>query len=237
MAQLSLKKDRSIILLLEGYARESLNDYASQIFSSEANILEHPDFHVLRPIEGAKQISIDQVRFLQQRLSRKPAIHHRHMVLIDLVEMLSLSATNSLLKLLEEPEGLCLGILLTQNIARVLPTIKSRCFQIKLPVVPQSRNLAKYLDEIYPTYSLSVAAIENWYMGQYDDSLPFSAKEQVDVIMIMLSYYLNETSNKTAFNVYEKLISFKKSLVFSTGLDELLIAGEAQSIWANIRGK
>lgn len=53
--------------------------------------------------------------------------NNKKLYFIKQVDKLNVSASNKLLKFLEEPENNILGFLFTNNINAVLPTIKSRC--------------------------------------------------------------------------------------------------------------
>ena len=65
---------------------------------------------------------------------------HKVIVLYPL-EMLNIYAANALLKVLEEPPSPVIFILLSHNIERVLPTILSRCQQLRLSMPNQQQAL------------------------------------------------------------------------------------------------
>jgi DNA polymerase III subunit delta' len=75
------------------------------------------------------QIRIDQVRQITQFLSQPPLIADRAIVVIEQAETMAEGAANALLKTLEEP-GAATLILLTDNMALLLPTLISRCQRI-----------------------------------------------------------------------------------------------------------
>lgn len=85
----------------------------------------HPDVHTLRP-EGAS-IGIEQVRALQNVLSLKPYEAARKVAIIDDAETMTVASQNSLLKVLEEPPGDTVIIVVATNVSALLPTIRSRC--------------------------------------------------------------------------------------------------------------
>ncbi|MGQ4809955.1 hypothetical protein NKDENANG_03398 [Candidatus Entotheonellaceae bacterium PAL068K] len=85
----------------------------------------HPDIIRVRPDKTT--LTIEQIRSLQHRLSRKPYEEQRITVILDGCEHLTPPAANALLKTLEEPPSNALLILLTSN-REVLPlTLVSRC--------------------------------------------------------------------------------------------------------------
>jgi DNA polymerase III subunit delta' len=75
------------------------------------------------------QIRIDQIRQITQFLSQPPLTVDRAIVVIEQAETMAEGAANALLKTLEEP-GAATLILLTDNMALLLPTLISRCQRI-----------------------------------------------------------------------------------------------------------
>ncbi len=91
----------------------------------------HPDLHLLQPLPDKRDISIEQVRELQQMLALRPFEAPRKACLIEPAERMSTGAANSLLKTLEEPPGHGLLILLTNQADLLLPTVRSRCQHLR----------------------------------------------------------------------------------------------------------
>lgn len=91
----------------------------------------HPDLHLLAPLPDKRDISIDQVRELQQVLALRPFEANRKACLIEPAERMNDKSANALLKTLEEPPGAALIILLTNQADLLLPTIRSRCQHLR----------------------------------------------------------------------------------------------------------
>jgi len=91
----------------------------------------HADIHFIEPLPDKRDISIDQLRAMQRELSLRPYEAPRKACIIEPAERMSVNASNSLLKTLEEPPGNALIILLTENAGMLLPTIRSRCQLIR----------------------------------------------------------------------------------------------------------
>lgn len=92
----------------------------------------HPDFRWIerleRPTGGlARNISVDQIRALQNLLSVTPSMSAWRAIVIDSVDDLEASAANALLKMLEEPPANTIFFLVSHAPGRLLPTIRSRC--------------------------------------------------------------------------------------------------------------
>ncbi|MDA9472146.1 DNA polymerase III subunit delta' [Enterococcus sp. 5H] len=86
---------------------------------------EHPD--VLRIAPDGQTIKVDQIRELKAEFSKSGVETAQKVFLIEQADKMSVGAANSLLKFLEEPEGKVLAILETTSLAKILPTIQSRC--------------------------------------------------------------------------------------------------------------
>jgi DNA polymerase-3 subunit delta' len=91
----------------------------------------HPDVHLLKPFEGKQETTIDQVRALEEVFSLRAFYGQRKAVLVEEAETLNLAAQNAMLKILEEPRGHALFILLAPAARCLLPTVASRCQEIR----------------------------------------------------------------------------------------------------------
>ena len=100
----------------------------------------HPDFMQLERLvketsstgELARSISVDQVRSLQRLFSTTASFSPWRVVVIDAIDDLERNAANALLKNLEEPPPHSLFLLVSHAPERLLPTIRSRCRQLRL---------------------------------------------------------------------------------------------------------
>ncbi|MCB2065390.1 MAG: AAA family ATPase [Erythrobacter sp.] len=88
-----------------------------------------------KEFELARSIRIGQIRQLQRRLTTRPTLGARRVVIIDPVDDLEKSAANALLKSLEEPPQGTFFLLIAHRIGRLLPTIRSRCRVLSFPRV------------------------------------------------------------------------------------------------------
>ena len=86
----------------------------------------HPGYIEINLEEDKKNISIDQVRELKERLYLTSATGSYKVAIINQADLLSLEAANALLKLIEEPPQNSIIILITKKVENILPTIKSR---------------------------------------------------------------------------------------------------------------
>lgn len=116
----------------------------------------HPDFRSLQPTalssdgEGAdstkkkpsREITIDQVRSLEDFLQVGAHRQGRRIVLIDPAEAMNRNTANALLKSLEEPGEGALFLLVTHRHEQLLPTIRSRCQALAIRPPPEPESLA-----------------------------------------------------------------------------------------------
>lgn len=78
-------------------------------------------------IDAASNTGVDAIRELRERVNYIPGQARYKVYIIDEVHMLSTSASNALLKTLEEPPGRVIFVLATTEVHKMLPTIVSRC--------------------------------------------------------------------------------------------------------------
>ncbi|KSV18610.1 DNA polymerase III subunit gamma/tau [Dehalococcoides mccartyi] len=97
-------------------------------------------------IDAASNTGVDDIRELKEKVQYAPALANYKVYIIDEVHMLSNSASNALLKTLEEPPPRVIFILATTEIHKVLPTIMSRCQRFdfhRVSLSDMSRKLGK----------------------------------------------------------------------------------------------
>jgi len=78
-------------------------------------------------LDAASNNSVDNVRALRDEAVYSPAAVNKRVYIVDEVHMLSISAFNALLKILEEPPEHILFILATTELHKVPATIQGRC--------------------------------------------------------------------------------------------------------------
>ncbi|CAG4882844.1 DNA-directed DNA polymerase III, delta subunit [Georgfuchsia toluolica] len=78
----------------------------------------------------AMQIKIDQIRALEDFVFVGSHRQGKRVVVINPADAMNVAATNSLLKILEEPPSSVYFLLVSSNSKRLLPTLRSRCRQM-----------------------------------------------------------------------------------------------------------
>lgn len=107
------------------FARE----FAKMILDNPIDIYNHPDFMIIESEDG-KSIKVEQVRYLQEKISEKPVGGNKKIYIINDSNLMTKEAQNCLLKTLEEPPSYATIILIVSNENKMLTTIKSRCTKI-----------------------------------------------------------------------------------------------------------
>ena len=77
-------------------------------------------------------IKKEQLEELQKEFNKKPLLNNKKIYIINHADRLNISASNSILKFLEEPEEGIIAILIVDSIYQLLETILSRCQIIRL---------------------------------------------------------------------------------------------------------
>ena len=90
----------------------------------------YPELKIIEPKNNI--IKKEDLSLLQKEFNVKPVIGNKLVYIINGAEKLNSSSANTILKFLEEPNDDIIAILLTDNLSKVLPTIKSRCQVISL---------------------------------------------------------------------------------------------------------
>lgn len=102
----------------------------------------HPDFQRITLEEKAKQLKIDQIREVSEFVGQTSQMDGYKVVVIECADTMNMNAANALLKNLEEPAGKTAFFLTSDQVNRLLPTIRSRCFQQLVGIPSASESIA-----------------------------------------------------------------------------------------------
>ncbi len=97
----------------------------------------------LKGLKRSSFIRIDDVREINEFLSKKSSADGWRVVIIDSIDDMNTASANALLKILEEPPAKSILLLISHNVGQLLPTIRSRC--TKLVLKPLSDNIVASL--------------------------------------------------------------------------------------------
>lgn len=115
--------------------------------------LSEPRLHLVRrPVDEKtgrirSEITVDEIRRLHGFFQMSAAEGGRRVAIIDAADELNPSAANALLKQLEEPPKDATLILVAHQPARLLPTIRSRCRELRLHPL-EAKVMAQVLTDL-----------------------------------------------------------------------------------------
>ena len=112
----------------------------------------HPGLVVLRPEEDKRDIAIDAVRGLCERLGMTSHDGRAKAAVIDPADALNRNGFNALLKTVEEPPPGSHVILISERPLALPPTLRSRCQQLRLPV-PSRESARAWLTSAAPPFA------------------------------------------------------------------------------------
>ncbi len=108
----------------------------------------HPDLIWVEREKDKKNITIEQIRNLRERLTRRSFLNSYKVVIVKEAETLARDGWNALLKTLEEPSEKTIIILITTNFKNLPLTIISRCQLIKFLTVGKKEIYNYFLKKL-----------------------------------------------------------------------------------------
>ncbi|NBV05706.1 MAG: AAA family ATPase [Proteobacteria bacterium] len=143
-------------------------DLAAEILGNK--ISSNPDLFLIEKDAEKKEIGVDKIRSIANFANQTSAISANKFIIIDSACELNKSASNALLKILEEPRPNNFLILISHNLNRILPTIRSRCHLIKVPDLSRQD-----FNEILRQNNLNFAAKDLEFLSEIFDNSPADA--------------------------------------------------------------
>jgi DNA polymerase-3 subunit gamma/tau len=183
-------------------------------------------------IDGASHTSVDNIRELIQNAAYRPARARFKIYIIDEVHMLSTSAFNALLKILEEPPSHVKFIFATTEPNKILATIQSRCQRFDFANISPAdiiAQLKKILTEEKIKFEddciIALARLANGSMRDglsLVDQLISTGAEKLTVSMI--EEFLGQPNKEKIYQLLEKIGSSDAAATLLC-LDSLLNTG------------
>lgn len=148
--------------------RDYVEDDKKKIIKAikDGNPLAEDDLAKLRK---SAVIKIDEVRTINEFMSKTSYDNNWRIVLIDSIDDMNINSANALLKILEEPPAKSMLILISHNPDKLLPTIKSRCSRLNLK--PLAENdvatlLRRYNTKLSEVEVKKIAAMSDGSIGK-----------------------------------------------------------------------
>ncbi len=152
IAKLSLDKLSHSILISakEGYGVNYFAKLlAAQILNLSINDIQDEKSDAVTIIKGegaSNQIKVSEIRLLNKEINYSSTHNDKKIIIIQNCENFNRYSANALLKSLEEPKQDLLYILTTNDISKILPTIRSRCTVYTLSA-PSKENVIEYFSK------------------------------------------------------------------------------------------
>ncbi len=168
---------------------------------------QHPDVIQISP-DGVA-IKIDQVRELEGHLGYAPHEGRYRVVIIDHADHLNLHAANALLKSVEEPRPSTIFVLTAAAKHRVVPTLISRCQQIRFVPLPSSQVLTILgrLVEHDPAELQTAASLAE---GSVSKALRLLEGDRMESAQALLEALLSGAQSSTVLELFQSSTSAGK---------------------------
>ncbi|MBQ2253209.1 MAG: hypothetical protein II328_04410 [Clostridia bacterium] len=197
----------------------------------------HPDLFIFAPEKDREYISVDTVRRANEAAQTAPIHAARRVFLIPDVAKLNASAQNALLKNLEEPSRTTVYLLLCEEAAGVLATIRSRCVIFRTELF-SAKQLSEELARRFPkedAATLTLAArLSGGSLGQ---AIAFLSDKKMEKCREMASRYLALLREGASFDAFSTVLSadVKKEIlplfyrVLLSGVRDLLVGDKSKN--------
>ena len=204
----------------------------------------YSDLKIIEP-DGIS-IKKEQIQALQQSLSLKSSNNTNQVYIIKESDKMNPSASNSLLKFIEEPEEGIYAILITTDRNQILPTIISRCNLISLSTKKNDNyqeediiTIANFLKKNYEDKENTLPYVKSLFLDKYDERdkilEAFNLMEMELSLLINEKYGVKNTSNEEIYDIIktnlqiiplsklisylDKIVKFKNMLILTPNLN------------------
>lgn len=144
----------------------------------------------LKELKKSAFIRVDDVRTVNEFLSRRSSGDGWRVVLIDSVDDMNSAAANAVLKILEEPPYKTLMLLISHNPNKLLPTIRSRCSKLELKPLQDAEVaslLRRYRPNLPEAQVKKITAIASGSIGKAINYADNDAAGRYDDLCALLS--------------------------------------------------
>lgn len=135
--------------------------------------LSEPGLFLLRRAVDEKKgtlktvITVDEVRKLKNFFALSATEGGRRVVIVDCADEMNVNAANAILKLLEEPPENAVILMVAHQPARLLPTIRSRCRELRCaPLSPTDMDAALTQAGLPGSDGAALAALSGGSVGE-----------------------------------------------------------------------
>ena len=121
----------------------------------------HPDITVVKLLPDKREIVVDQIREIKKDVIIVPCESQKKVYIVLEADLMNTNAQNAFLQVLEEPPAHVVFILQTDNPAQLLPTVRSRCIELKSLRSPETADSAvtSIVNEFYDSLEMGNYAL------------------------------------------------------------------------------
>ena len=133
----------------------------------------HPDYITIDD-PTKKTVPVDLIREARADIFVRPNEGAKKIYLFPRAQDMGIPGQNALLKVLEEPPSYGVFLLLTDNPEKLLPTVRSRCVELKLRALPEDllrRTLNREFPDAEPGRIAAAMMRSGGYLGQAREML------------------------------------------------------------------
>lgn len=179
------------------------------------------DENELASLKRSAFIRVDDVRKVNDFLSKTSFNDGWRVVIIDSADDMNKNAANALLKILEEPPAKTVLLLISHNPGALLPTIRSRCAKLPLKVLSDTdvgSLLRRYRCELNETMIARLTEMSGGSIGKailyadedavgfYDDMCKLLYAKQKYALNDLLEFCATASSSAEMFALTEELL-------------------------------
>ncbi|MEJ5167221.1 MAG: DNA polymerase III subunit gamma/tau, partial [Thermoanaerobaculia bacterium] len=199
----------------KGITPEPCQECPSCIEIKEGNSLD------VHEIDGATYTQVDKIREIKEMVYFQPARDRYKIYIIDEVHMLSQSAFNAILKLLEEPPPHAIFIFATTEKHKIPATIISRCQVFNFHLFP-TEEIAEYLKKVI---------LEEGILAEESSLLKISKKAKGSIRdgLSILDQVIALSGEKIDENLVSKLLG-ETDFELLSGLARFILEGNAKEV-------
>jgi DNA polymerase-3 subunit delta' len=182
---------------------------------------EHSDIGLVIPYN--KNILVDAIRELETEANFRPYEAAARFFIIDDADKMNESASNALLKTLEEPAATSHIFLITSRPDALLPTIRSRCQTVRFAPI-DTREIEDYLlktKHFSPDDAALLARLSSGRLGYALETDLGKFRERRDAMLKVLESILLKENRAELLRVGEEMNDAKNKDAYETSLEIL----------------
>ena len=164
----------------------------------------HPDVFILEQ-ENDKFIKIDRVRELKKFLNQTSSVSKYKIIIIDPIEDLTINATNTLLKTLEETNHNTYMFLISHNLENVIKTIQSRVFKFYFNPISKKDFISLLSDKKEFIFSneelILINNLFNFSPGKFLQFYPKENSLMIDYVKFIKNFVTTNSSSERSLDI------------------------------------